>query len=489
MQTGDNALLVMGEQRVSKEEFQDRSLRAQAFLALRGIGRGDRIGIAFRNRPQFYELMTAATALGATSIPIAWRLKREEVEYLIEDSGVKLVFFDPDSAARMEGLNGVSLAEYEKALTVTEPAAPAGIPAGMLDMYLYSSGTTGRPKAIEREPVSAEVMAKASPGRNGLLDMLGVGNPGEVHLICGPLYHSQPVGFGASAMAAGHSVVMMEGGFDAEECLKVIESEKVTWLTSVPTHLIRIMALPEEVRTRYDVSSIKAILHSAAPCPPDIKAAAMDYFPEGSIWEVYGGTEGAMAMISPTEWREKPGSVGRAFPPGTELKILDENGIELTPGEVGLVYSRAVMKFRYKDARELDKETWRGDFFTLGDMGYLDEDGYLFLTDRRKDMIISGGANIYPAEVESVLFNHPAVGDAAVIGVPDDHWGERVKAIVEPREAVTEEELIAYCREHLAHYKCPTSVDLVDQLPRDPNGKIRKRELREKYWADAGRAI
>jgi len=489
MAEGDSAMLVLGEQRLTREEFQNRALRAQSFLASKGIGKGDRIGIAFRNRPQFYELMTAATALGATSIPIAWRLKRDEVEYLVEDSGVKLVFFDPDSAARMEGLNGVSLDEYEQAIETADPAEPTGAPMGMLDMYLYSSGTTGRPKAIEREPVPPEVLARAAPGRNGLLDMLGVAEPGEVHLICGPLYHSQPVGFGATAMAAGHRVVMMEGGFDAEECLRTIDREKVTWLTCVPTHLIRIMALPGEIRAKYDVSSVKAILHSAAPCPRDVKTAAMDYFPEGSIWEVYGGTEGAMTMISPAEWRKKPGSVGRAFPPGTELKILDEAGKELPTGEVGLVYSRAVVRFTYKDATQLDDETWRGNFFTLGDMGYLDEDGYLFLTDRKKDMIISGGANIYPAEVEAALFNHPAVGDAAVIGVPDDHWGERVKAVIERRAPATEDEIIAFCRENLAHYKCPSSVEFVDRLPRDPNGKIRKRELRETYWQDAGRAI
>ena len=194
-------------------------------------------------------------------------------------------------------------------------------------------------------------------------------------------------------------------------------------------------------------------------------------------------------MISPAEWRAKPGSVGKAFPPGAQLKIMDEAGNELPTGETGLVYSRAVMKFRYKGAAELDKDTWAGDYFTLGDMGYLDEDDYLFLTDRKKDMVISGGANIYPAEVEAVLFNHPAVGDAAVIGVPDDQWGERVKAVIEPRAEVTEAQIIAFCRDHLAHYKCPTSVDFVDKLPRDPSGKIRKRELREPYWQAAGRAI
>lgn len=489
MAQSDDVVLVLGEQRLTRAEFQDRALRGQAVLAGMGIGQGDRIGIALRNRPQFFELLAAATALGATTVPIAWRLKREEVAYLIADSGVKLVVWDADSKDQMQHFAGMSLEAYEVALASANPAAVSGDMLGNYDMFLYSSGTTGKPKAIERDPIPAEVMAKASPGLNGLLDMLGVEAPGEVHLICGPLYHSQPVGFGGTALGAGHKVVMMEGGFDAEACLAAIAAEKVTWLTCVPTHFVRILALPAETRAKYDMSSIKAILHSAAPCPRDVKAAIMDYFPEGTIWEVYGGTEGAMTMISPAEWRNKPGSVGRAFPPGAEVVIMDEAGKRLAAGETGLVYARALMKFRYKGAGELDKDTWAGDYFTLGDMGYLDGDGYLFLTDRKKDMIISGGANIYPAEVEAVLFNHPAVGDAAVIGVPDAEFGESVKAIVEPRAEVTEAEIIAFCREHLAHYKCPGSVDFVGTLPRDPSGKIRKRDLREPYWQLAGRTI
>jgi long-chain acyl-CoA synthetase len=282
---------------------------------------------------------------------------------------------------------------------------------------------------------------------------------------------------------------MMSGGFDAETCLATIEREKVTWLTCVPTHLFRILSLPAEVRNRYDISSLKAVLHSAAPCPRGVKQAVMQFLPPGVLWEIYGGTEGSMTMISPQEALDKPGSVGRAFPPGTALKIMDGEGNELPTGEAGLVYGTPLTRFRYRGAQELDGQTWQGNLYTLGDVGYLDEDGYLFLTDRLKDMIISGGSNIYPAEVESTLFNHPSVGDVAVIGVPDNHWGEKVKAIIELREAASEEEIIAFCRDNLAHYKCPTSVDFVERLPRDPNGKVRKRELREPYWADAGRAI
>jgi long-chain acyl-CoA synthetase len=215
----------------------------------------------------------------------------------------------------------------------------------------------------------------------------------------------------------------------------------------------------------------------------------MNLLPPDTVWEIYGGTEGSFAMISPQEWQRKPGSVGRAFPRGAEIKILDAQGNPLPAGVPGLIYGQPLVNFRYRGAQELNDQTWRGNLYTLGDVGYLDEDGYLFITDRLKDMIISGGSNIYPAEVEAVLFNHPAVADAAVIGIPDSHWGERVMAIVERRAETSEAEIIAFCRQNLAHYKCPTSVDFVAKLPRDPNGKVRKRDLREVYWADAGRTV
>ena len=491
MSSGD-VLFVCGEQRVTRGEYADRVGRATALLGELGVGPGDCIGVAFRNRPPFFELLAAATAVGAKAVPVAWRLKREEVRYLVEDSGAKCVFYDADSASQMTGLPGVSLEEYEQRLQALAPAgegvAEEGVPSGFA-LELYSSGTTGRPKAIERELPRDPKDLPPSVRDLGFLGVFGVAQPGEVHLVCGPLYHSQPVGFAMQALAAGHRVVMMEGGFDAETCLRTIERERVTWLTCVPTHLVRILALPDAVRQRYELSSLKCVFHSAAPCPPDIKARAMDLFPPDTVWEVYGGTEGAMTVISPQEWRRKPGSVGRGFPPGSELRILDAEGKPLPPGQVGLVYAQPLLRFRYRGAPELDGQTWRGDWYTLGDMGYLDEDGYLFLTDRMKDMIISGGSNIYPAEVEAVLFNHPAVADCAVIGVPDPEWGERVLAIVERRGEVGAQDIIDFCRDRLAHYKCPTRVEFSERLPRDPNGKVRKRELREPFWAEAERAV
>ena len=487
---GSDIVFAVGDLQVSRDQFRDRSARAQILLTDLGVGKGGCIGIALRNRPQFFELMAAATALGARAVPIAWRLKHDEVRYLVEDSGARVIFYDADGASHMSGLPGVSIDEYEARLAAIEPTAASDEPMRKFDLQLYSSGTTGRPKAIERHAPKLGPDGKPRPMPNyNFLEVLGVTGPDEVHLMCGPLYHSQPVGFGTAALAYGQRVVMMEGGFDAETCLRTIEKERVTWLTCVPTHLIRILALPEEVRRRYDLSSVKALMHSAAPCPPDVKEAVMELFPQDCVWEVYGGTEGSMSMIGPKEWRAKRGSVGRVFPPESELRIMDGEGNVLPPGEVGLIYARALLDFRYKGSADLDSQTWRGEFFTIGDVGYLDGDGYLFITDRMKDMIISGGSNVYPAEVEAVLFNHPAVGDASVIGVPDPQWGEKVKAIVELRAEASEEDIIAFCRANLAHYKCPTSVDFIQTLPRDPNGKVRKRELRELYWADAGRSV
>lgn len=485
--TTSDVLFVSGDWRVTREEYGDRVARAITVLEDAGIGDGHTVGVAFRNRPQFFELMTAATAVGAQALPIAWRLNAGEVRYLVDDSAAKVVFFDEDAAPAMGGLPGITLEEYERRLAKAAPAAGVDPTPARFNFELYSSGTTGRPKAIVRElkPGAAPVDSR----KLGFLEMMGVAGPEEVHLLCGPLYHSQPIGFALSALSAGHRVVMMEGSFDAAECLRLIEQERVTWMTCVPTHLRRMVAVPDA--DQFDLSSMKAVFHSAAPCPADLKARVMDLFPPDTVWEVYGGTEGSMTLISPQEWRQKPGSVGRGFPPGTEIAILDEDGRRLPPGQIGLVYASTSlpMRFHYRDAPQLDASTWRGDFFTLGDVGYVDKDGYLFVTDRQKDLIITGGANVYPAEVEAVLFNHPAVADLAVIGVPDAEWGESVKAIVEPRGEVSREELVEYCRDHLAHYKCPKTVDFVERLPRDPSGKVRKRELRAPYWAGAGRSV
>ena len=279
------------------------------------------------------------------------------------------------------------------------------------------------------------------------------------------------------------------GKFDAEQTLAAIDEYRITTGYMVPTQFVRLLRLPQEVKDRYDTSSLEVIVHSAAPCPLEVKSQMMEWWGP-VIWETYGGMEGAATIAKPYRWLEKPGTVGRAVA-GMKVRILDDDGNELPTGEIGNVYLEPEFDtFEYRNEPELTASVRRGRAFTLGDIGYLDVDGYLFLRDRAKDMIISGGVNIYPAEVESVLSSHPLVGDVAVIGIPDPEWGEQVKAVVELVEGAHASaelggELIAFCRERMSGYKCPRSVDFTDELPRTDGGKLYKRLLREKYWSGA----
>jgi long-chain acyl-CoA synthetase len=313
-----------------------------------------------------------------------------------------------------------------------------------------------------------------------------------VHLVSTGMHHGGCQSFYFGALNVGHALVIMDK-FDAEATLRSIEQHQVTTAYMVPTQFVRLLRLPQEVRDAYDVSSLQVVVHAAAPCPVEVKQQMMAWWGP-VIWETYGGMEGAATIAKPHRWLEKPGTVGRAVR-GMSVRILDDDGNELSPSEIGLVYLEPdTPTFEYRGEPELTKSVHRGKAFTLGDVGYLDEDGYLFLCDRAKDMIISGGVNIYPAEVEAVLATHPAVGDVAVIGVPDAEWGESVKAIVEVVDGVEAgdalaDELIAHCRARLASYKCPRSLDFRDRLPRSDAGKVYKRHLRDEYWSDSGRRL
>jgi long-chain acyl-CoA synthetase len=355
----------------------------------------------------------------------------------------------------------------------------------------YSSGTTGKPKAIGRKVprIDPSVMADEMKlfGRAFQFPPLD-----GVHLVSAGMHHGGCQSFYFGALNVGHALAIM-GKFDAETTLQWIEQYRVTTAYMVPTQFVRLLRLPEAVRNGFDPSSLRVVVHSAAPCPLEVKQQMMAWWGP-VIWETYGGMEGAATIAKPHRWLEKPGTVGRAVR-GMKVKILDDDGRDVPRGEVGLVYLEPdVATFEYRGEPELTKSVHRGNAFTLGDVGYLDTDGYLFLCDRAKDMIISGGVNIYPAEVEAVLATHPAVSDVAVIGVPDAEWGESVKAIVEVDGAAAAgdalaEELIAHCRAQLASYKCPRSVDFRDQLPRSDAGKVYKRHLRDEYWDDAGRRL
>jgi long-chain acyl-CoA synthetase len=384
---------------------------------------------------------------------------------------------------------------YEAALADESPdPLDERVPRGTT--MLYTSGTTGRPKGVLR----AAPAVLGRPGSlTGVMDYAEGG--GDVHLCTGPLYHAAPLAFSLTLpLWFGATVVLMER-WDAEEALRLIEEHRVTHTHMVPTMFHRLLSLPEEVRARYDISSLRHVLHGAAPCPPSVKRRMIEWLGP-IVWEYYAATEGASGtFVDSATWLAHPGTVGKPLVEGAVI-VGDENGDPLPAGELGLVYIRAqgAARFSYFKDEEKTASTFRGDYYTLGDVGYMDEDGYLFLTDRSANLIISGGVNIYPAEVDAVLIEHPAVGDVATIGIPDREWGEMVLAVVEPQPGVAPGEdlageLIAFCRDRIAHYKCPRRVEFVDTLPRLDNGKIYKRRLRELFRSadqgdrgDAGRS-
>ncbi len=310
----------------------------------------------------------------------------------------------------------------------------------------------------------------------------GLDSPDEVNITGSPLHHIAGFSGPHSALLLGHTAVILDH-FDAVEWFATVAAERATYSWCAPVHLYRLVSAPEEVKAAADVSSVKRMLHGSAPCPPSLKRQVIELFPPGAVWETYGGTETMGTVITAEEWIAKPGSVGRAAP-GSTIKIYDDDGTELPPGEVGLIYigSDWGRGFRYAGDPSLTESVYRGNLATLGDLGYLDEDGYLFVVDRRKDMVISGGANVYPAEVEAVLVTHPEVAEVAVVGLPDPEYGEIVTAVVVPSSPeLTAEDVVAHAREHLVRYKAPRRVELVAELPRDPMGKVRKRDLRDRF--------
>jgi long-chain acyl-CoA synthetase len=497
--------LVCGSRRLSYAELDRLVNRAAHALAARGVAAGGRVAVLLQNCPEFLVVTHAAAKLGALAVPINYRWRRGEIAWVLEDAApgafvLDAAFADEGAAARaaagcpaqerclVVGGPAGGLPSFDDAVAAASDAPPAtGVPPGGFNILVYTSGTTGRPKGVVHPTFDPAVGFEA---QKRIVEMWGF-TPDDVHLVAGPLYHTMPNAYAAQHLFIGATVVVMPR-FDAEECLRLIATEQVTTSSMVPAHFIRLLELSAEVRARHDLSSVRKIMHAAAPCPPEVKRRIMALFPPGSVWEFYGATEGPGTIISPAEWLERPGSVGRPWP-GVSLKILDDDGRELPAGEVGTIYLSSLggRKFSYHNAPEKTASTFRGDFFTVGDVGWLDPDGYLFIADRRTDMVISGGVNIYPAEVEAVLHAHPDVVDAAVFGIPDERWGESLLAVIEPRPgaALDEAAVQAWCRERLADYKTPRRVELVAELPRDPNGKVLKRQLRAPYWAGRDRAV
>jgi acyl-CoA synthetase (AMP-forming)/AMP-acid ligase II len=492
------ALMMSGGGAISFGELHARSQRVAALLHSAGLRRGDGVALVLPNRPEFFEITWGCQLSGLYYTAVNTHFTPDEVAYVIDDSDAKAVFVDAsmgDLAAHVRDTNtavdvhiavggvGATLpgwCAYEDALAATGDAPPSSDGSEML----YSSGTTGRPKAVRRAlPVDGNGSWAQAVLEMALTHRYGM-SPASVYLSPAPLYHAAGVNYTMAVNRVGAASIIMPR-FDAEAVLRLIETHRVTHAQFVPTMFVRMLKLPEAVRQKYDVSSLRCVIHAAAPCPVDVKHRMMEWFGP-IIHEYYGGTEGfAGCTIRPEEWLARPGSVGI---PVAAVHVVGDDGNELPVGESGELYFEGGPDFEYfkdpaKTASVSNQRGWR----SLGDMGYVDEDGYMYLTDRSTFMVVSGGVNIYPQEAENLLVMHPKLVDAAVFGVPNDEFGEEVKAVVQPVDGVTpgpdlEAELIDYCRTHLATYKCPRTVEFDPELPRDPNGKLYKRRIRERYW-------
>ena len=493
-------IMADGSGQVTYGELEARSRQVARLLASLGVRVGNHVAVMLANRPEYFEIAWGAQRAGTYWTPVNWHLTAEEAAYIVADCGAGVVFASPETAqaaARLPGVTvfvtgddeagpataGLSAAPGHGGVASYE-AAIAGFSAEPIDAEVegstvfYSSGTTGRPKGIKRA-------AEFPPFGTGLaLDQVmnlvyGFG-PDSVYLCPGPLYHAAPLGFSMGTQRNGGTVVLMDR-FDPAGCLRAIEAHRVTHAQFVPTHFVRLLRLPEAERRGFDLGSLHRVIHAAAPCPPEVKQQMIDWLGP-VIWEYYAGSEGnGMTVIDTPDWLSHPGSVGRSL--SAALHIVDESGCELPAGQDGLIFFEGTAFEYHNDAAKTAGSRDERGWSTLGDIGHVDADGFLYLSDRRTDLIISGGVNLYPKEIEEALMGHPAVGDVAVIGLPDPEMGQTVLAIVQPsgQAAGSPElaaELIAYCRSRLAAFKCPRSVEFVAALPRTPTGKLLRRQLR-----------
>ncbi|MFT5681814.1 MAG: long-chain acyl-CoA synthetase [Myxococcota bacterium] len=480
------------------QEWSTAALRATSgrFAAgLRAIGcqTGDVVAFVMHNTAEILALSLATAEAGIYFVPVNWHLTAAEIGYILADSDAKAVFCSPQTAECVTAaadIAGLSLRYCTEAVEGFSLLSEFGVGAPPVSDRLaggvmsYTSGTTGQPKGVRR-PLPPYPPEPVAAGHAGFLAGFGL-KPGGVHLVVSPLYHTAVLYYATNTLHLGQTVVLMDRWTPAGT-LERIEKYRVTNSHMVPTQLVRLLKERPSLR-EYDVSSLLRVIHGAAPCPKEVKRQMLEWWGE-VIYEYYAATEGGGTIVSPQEWLQRPGTVGKPWA-GAEIRIYDDEGTLLSPDEIGTVFIKMAQGFTYhKDPTKTDR-AWNPDgFFTVGDAGYLDADGYLYLCDRKADMIISGGVNIYPAEIEGVLINHPAVMDVAVFGIPDADWGEQVKAVIEIRSPVTEAELMAFAADKLAKYKCPRSIEFVDALPRDPNGKLAKRKLRDPYWAGTGRSI
>jgi long-chain acyl-CoA synthetase len=470
-----------------------------------GLEKGDCVALVLPNCAEFIAINLAVTQIGLYMTPINNHLTGPEIAYIVQDSDAKVFFgserFAEACRAAREELDfpterafSVGSVDGFRPLAELTEGQPDSLPedrsAGAV--MNYTSGTTGKPKGVRRPlaDLSPDLVFSLMTAFLGMFDLTAEDD--NVHICGSPLYHTAVLVFAGSALHFGHAVVLMDR-WTPEEMLRLIDQYKVTNSHMVPTQFHRLLGVPEDVRAKYDVSSLRAMVHAAAPCPVDTKWQMFEWWGD-SIYEYYAATEGGGTLAKPDEWKKKPGTVGKAWAT-SDIKIYDDEGKELGPNEVGTVYMLlGQAKFEYKDAPDKTRKDRIGSYFTVGDIGVLDEDGYLFLRDRKNDMIISGGANLYPAEIEAEMIQHPKVVDVAVFGIPHDDWGEEVKAVVElvdgatPDDA-TRDDIFGFLKPRLAKMKTPRTIDFIDEMPRDPNGKLYKRKLRDPYWEGRNRQI
>jgi long-chain acyl-CoA synthetase len=466
-----------------------------------GITGGDNVALVLSNSVEFLEVTAGIALAGANPVPVNWHGKADEIGYLLSNSGSRAAFVHSDFLATVQQ-TGTALplivvagkapapgdvVEYESWLAAYQPDSdPAAATTGL--GMIYTSGTTGKPKGIVRDSISPESLMQMVMST---MHRMGVG-PGVATILPAPLYHTAPNTMAVLAMRMGMDITILER-FDAEQFLAAVERYRVQQVQMVPTMFTRLLRLPQEVRDRYDLSSLRSVVHSAAPCPAHVKRQMIDWLGP-IVSEYYGGSEtGPVVWCTSEAWLAHPGTVGSPAD-GAQVRIMTADDEEATVGEVGVVYVKPAEYwpgFTYHGDEKKRREMELDGFVTVGDMGRVDADGYLYLTDRANDMVISGGVNIYPAEIESVLYELPAVRDCAVFGIPDEEYGESLAAHIEVGDGfqLSEDEVRNFVRDKLAGFKVPKVVVFDDDLPREDSGKLFKRRIRDRYWKDADNGI
>jgi long-chain acyl-CoA synthetase len=505
--------IISSSRQRSFDEIDKRVQLIAGGLRALGVSEGDCVCILMRNDIAFLEASYAVMLLGAYAVPVNWHFKPEEVDYILKDTATRVLIGHADL------LNAVREVIPGDMMLLSVPTPPEiegayridplhrNLPRGAEDLdpwlsrqkpydgpklpqpqsMIYTSGTTGQPKGVRRNAPSPTQAAAAETMRARVYGL----KPGVRALLPGPLYHSAPNVFALRAGRLGGALFLMPR-FDAEELLRLVQEEAIDTIFMVPTMFVRLLKLPAAVRKKYDVSRLRHIVHAAAPCPPDVKEAIMKWWGP-VIHEYYGSTEsGAVTYAAPEDALKKPGTVGKILD-GAMLRILDDAGNILPRGKIGEIYSRSTGSpdFNYHNKPEKRIEIERDGFITSGDVGYIDEDGYVFISDRKRDMVISGGVNIYPAEIEAALHGLPGVHDCAVFGIPDDEFGEALMAVIEPQigMAIDVDAIRTQLRSALADYKVPRRIEVRAELPREDSGKIFKRHLRDPYWEKSSRRI